>query len=262
MTCTTLRRRVASWPRLVAMPTLLLAAAGCAPDRMTGPSSSVIESVKLEGAAPGALASFGDTVTLLPRVLDRAGRTVAGVTPRYTLSASNILAPLGNGRFEAIGNGRVTVFVRVDSAQTGVVPGGYYVGTAVDSVQVTVQQVAVSLSIMAADSNFAAVGEARPLLVRLTDARGNAMTSGFAALTYSAADSNVVVVDGAGTLRSVRDGSTQVVVRSGALSAARTYSVSASRAHTSCMSYVRRRKARTSCVTVGFVLHPSTSVTP
>ena len=262
MTSSSLRCLVDSWPRIIAIPALLLVAAGCAPDRVTGATRSVIESVKIEGAAPGALASFGDTVTLLPRVLDRAGRTAAGVTPRYTLSAPGILAPLGNGRFEATGNGRVTVFVGIDSAQTGVVPGGYYVGTAVDSVQVTVQQVAVSLSIVAADSSFAAVGEVRPLSVRLADARGHPMTSGFPTLTYSAADSNVVLVDGAGMLRSVRDGSTQVVVRSGALSATRTFNVSASRAHTTCMSYQRRRKARSSCISVGFVLRPASTVTP
>lgn len=243
--------------------TLSLGLAACANDRVAGPDGGGLGRVSLDAAGPTTLASLGDTIAITPRAMSRAGVPIDVGVIAMRLSAPGILEDVGNGRFRAVGNGQVTIRASVDTALSGVVSGGYYVAGAADSVVVTVQQVAVSLTMLASiDSIFHAVGELRQLPVQLADARGNPLLNGTPPVTFSAADSGVVRFDGTGTLRSVKDGTTQVLARSGTLVAARTFLVRATRQHTSCMTYRRRRTAQQLCVSVDFVVRAAAPVTP
>lgn len=258
MNTATIHRR-----RWMMATTVTLALSACAPDRVTAPDAGSVGTVRLEASGPSTLASLGDTIVVTPRVTTRAGtpKSPDGLTMR--LSASGIVEDLGGGRFRAIGNGQVTIRVAIDTALSGVVPGGYYVDGAADSVVITVQQVAVGLSIRAdVDTMFNSIGESRPLLVRLADARGNALVSNLPALTFGAADSSVVRVDASGSIRSIRDGMTAVTARAGDLSASRTFTVRATRQHTSCMTYTRRRRTLSSCASVDIVVRYSGPVNP
>ena len=249
--------------RLLTATTLSLAVSACAADRVTAPDAGSVGTIRLEATGPATLASLGDTIVVTPRVTTRTGvpRMLDGLPMR--LSTTGVVEDLGGGRFRAIGNGQVTIRAAIDTARSGVVPRGYYVDGTADSVVVTVQQLPVGLSIQAVvDTMFNALGETRPLLVRLADARGHALVSNVPTVTFGAADSAVVRVDASGMLRSIRDGVTAVTARAGGLSASRTFTVRATRQHTSCMTYTRRRRVQSSCASVDLVMRYPGSVTP
>lgn len=256
---TSWRATVRPW---IALILLSVGTSACAADKVSGPDASHAGQVTLSAAGPTTLASLGDTIVITSSVRSVAGQPVDATGLALRLSATGILENLGNGRFRAVGNGQVTVRTSVDTARSGVVPTGYYVEGVADSLVVTVRQIAVSLVIQPADSMFRAVGELRPLQFRLADARGNALVGGAPPVAFAAADSTVLRVDGSGVLKSIKDGTTQVIARSGALIASRTFTVNATRQHTSCMTYTRRRQSQTSCASVDFVVRYAREVTP
>jgi hypothetical protein len=207
--------------------TSLLAAgaalAACADDPLR-PERARPARVALALDSTTALASLGDTARVTARVLDAAGRPVAGAVVRWSL-AGGAVARDGEGVYRAVANGRATVVAEVDVGETGVAPAGYWARRVADSVTIDVRQRAARLAIARADTAFRTLGARRLLAVAVTDARGHALLDGPPPLAWRSADPGVVAVDAAGLLHSVARGSARVTVQAGTLSGAATFTV-------------------------------------
>ena len=231
-----------------------LALTACAANDTVSPSGSRAAKVSLAVNSLASLTSFGDTVTLSPRVLDAEGRPLDGARIRWSLSDTGIVQRDGEGIYRAIGNGKVTIFAELDPGGTGVRPAGYWAGRLADSVVVEVQQRPVRLALAPVDTAFGSLGGSRQLNVQVTDARGNVIANGKLPLIWQSADSSVVTVDSAGTVHSLGEGSARVTVRSDTLSGAATFTVDPRRPHTSCMVFTLRHQSRQECVTLEFIV--------
>jgi hypothetical protein len=231
-----------------------LALTACAANDAVGPSGSRAAKVSVAVNSPASLTSFGDTVTLSPRVLDAEGRPLDGARIRWSLSDAGIVQRDGDGIYRAIGNGKVTIVAELDPGGTGVRPAGYWAGRLADSVVVEVQQRPARLALAPVDTAFGTLGGSRQLNVQVTDARGNVIANGALPLIWQSADSSVVTVDSAGTVHSLGEGSARVTVRSDTLSGAAIFTVNARRPHTSCMVFTLRHQSLQECVTLEFVV--------
>jgi hypothetical protein len=249
----TMSRLIRTNGALLAAATLTLTA--CAADDALRPRDAQPAGVHLSVDATGALASLGDTAIVRMQVLDARGAVMRDAHPRWSLSADGIVVADAEGVFRAVGNGRVTIVASIDPGTTGVRPSGYFAERVADSVVIEVRQKAARLTLAPVDTAFGALGTHRQLGVHVTDARGNAMLGGPPPLTWRSADARVVQVDGAGVVRSVGEGTSQVTVQVGDLVGAATFTVQPRRPHTSCMVFAQRRQTRQSCVTVDFTLH-------
>jgi hypothetical protein len=228
--------------------------AGCSPDNVVGPERARPAALTLATAGAGALASFGDTALVIPRVVDRVGRPVADAPLRWAVRTAGVVEQDAPGVFRAVGNGRVTVVAEVDPGRTGVRPAGYYAGPVADSVVLEVRQRPARLALVPADTLFTTLGATRQLRVQLADARGNVLRDAVAGLAWRSADTAVVTVDAAGVVRSHAEGAARITVEADGLLGAVGFAVRPRLPHTSCMRFVQRRQGRQACVTLAFTV--------
>ena len=237
---------------------LLLAAStaltACAPDALLGPGRSQPGHLTITATGPVSLVSLGDSTVLRTSVLDRDGRPLDDVRLRWSVSSSGIVERDAEGVYRAVGNGLVTIVAEVDPGETGVRPDGYWAGRVADSVTIEVRQRPARLSLAPVDTSFATLGARRQLRAQVTDARGNPMVDDPPVLIWRSADPRVVVVDSAGVVSSLGEGTARITVRADALGGETTFTVSPRLPHTSCMEFAQRGKARRSCVTLDLIL--------
>lgn len=236
----------------------LLAAAwlvtACAPADMVRSDDSAPGSIDLTVVSATRLESFGDTALVLSRVLDQAGAALSNVPLRWSASPDGIVQMVSTGTFRAIANGRVTIIAEVDPAESGVRPRGYHSGPVADTVVIEVRQRAVRLAIALSDTIFKTLDARRPLRAEVTDRRGNVMGPGVALVSWRSVNATIVSVDSTGIARSRAEGRTSIVAASGDLSATAAMLVAPRLPHVSCMVYAQRKQAKTSCVSLDFML--------
>lgn len=232
---------------------LLAVLAACASDPVR-PNDSIPTRVVLDVAARD-LGSLGDTSLIRPVVYDQHGVPMAGVQVDWSLSTDGVVVPVGHGAFRAVGNGDVTVRAAVLIGATGVRPGGYWTEPIAASANLRVQQRPARLTIAPVDTMFTTVSSSRRLLVGVSDARGNTMQMLPEPIRYQSTNSDVVIVDETGVVRSRKLGVARVSASLAGLSTNVTFAVDPRLAHTACMVYAKRRRASQQCVTNGFTVH-------
>jgi hypothetical protein len=260
----TFRSRRTLAPRLTTLAAALLVTA-CRSDSVLAPSGGAVDAVRL-AASSRQLTSLGDTLRLDALVRDAAGERLNAVPMQWQLSSTGVLEPLGNGLFRAVGNGRVTIVGAVDPSATGVRPRGYYADLVTDSIVVDVEQRPAQVLTLSADTLFTMVGLARPVRLRITDARGYEVDPALLRVSYQVLDPHVATVDSTGMVRSASEGRTELVATAGTATGSTTWrapiTVRPRAAHTSCMTFTQRRRARQACVTSDFVVHAPRGGTP
>ncbi len=237
----------------------------CAGESMLAPPTGGTENVQL-AASSRQLSSLGDTLRVDALVRNASGAELNAVPLRWQLSAPGVLEPLGHGLFRAVGNGRVIITVAVDPSHTGVRPGGYYADVRVDSVTVNVQQIPAQVLALSADTLFTMVGLTRKVHLRVTDARGHDIDRDLLRVSYHMVDARVATVDSTGRVTSAAEGRTELVATASTAGGASTWqqpvNVRPRAAHTSCMNFTQRRRAREACVTSNFIVHAPREITP
>lgn len=251
--------------RAIAVLAGALLVSACQGDSILAPREGGANSVWLS-ATTQLLTSLGDTLRLKSLVRDATGAPAPDVPMRWQLSAPGILEPLGNGLFRAVGNGRVTIRATVDPSATGVRPSGYFANVSSDSMIVNVQQAPAYMVALSVDTLYTMIGVRRAVGLQVTDARGHEIERDVLSVAYEMMDPRVATVDGAGVVRSVEEGRTELVATARTAAGATTWrapvNVRPRATHTSCMNFTQRRQARKSCVTSDFVVHASREVTP
>lgn len=234
--------------------------AACSSDSVTAPSGGTPDRISVSSNIGLPMSSFGDSATVTVRVFDAGGTALTGVPIVYKVSAPGVVEALGNGIFRAVADGQVTITAEVDPSATGARPAGYYADRLSQTVTLQVRQLPARIVPVSADTGFTALGQLKPVVLRVTDARGNPM--GTVTRTWSTDNPLVATVDANGTVRSVGSGSTRLTYTVGTLSWSTTITVNASRQHVSCMRYTQRRTAREACVTNTFTLRGPRGSTP
>lgn len=244
---------------LILGATVFLAA--CQADSVVAPTGGTPDRITVSTTSTAPMSSFGDSATIAVRVLDAGGATLSGVPLVYKVSAPGVVESLGNGIFRAVGDGQVTVTAEVDPGATGARPAGYYADRLTGTVTLQVRQLPARIIPVSADTGFTALGVIKPVVLRVTDARGNPMGTS-TTRTWSTANPQVATVDANGNVRSVGSGTTRLTYTIGTLTWSTTVIVNASRDHVSCMRYTQRRNAREACVTNTFTLRAPRGSTP
>ncbi len=235
--------------------------AACQADSVVAPTGGTPDRISVSSTVGTPMSSFGDSATVAVRVFDAGGATVTGVPLIYKVSAPGVVESLGNGIFRAVGDGQVTVTAEVDPSATGARPAGYYANRLTGTVTLQVRQVPARIIPVSADTGFTALGLIKPVVLRVTDARGNPMGTSFSR-TWSTDNPQVATVDVNGNVRSIGSGTTRLTYSVGTLTWSATVIVNASRQHVSCMRYTQRRNARETCVTNTFTLRGPRGGTP
>ncbi len=237
------------FPRSFRLPLLLgtMALAACQSDSAVAPGGATPDRVTIARTVT-PLASFGDTAILTTSVVDAAGKPVSGAPLRWTVSAPEVLEPVGPGVFRARANGTAVVRVQIDPAATGAKPSGYFAARLADSIVVTVLQQPARIEPTTADTAFTLLGAVKTIGVRVTDARGNPLTVPFT-LQWSSANANIVSVDNNGRATAKGNGRTTLSVRAGNATWSGGVNVNASRSHVSCMQFTQRKRQQSQCVT-------------
>ncbi len=231
-----------------------MAIMACAPADMTRTPDAAAGTIDLTLVSAAQLESFGDTAILQTRVRDLAGGTMSAVPMKWSASPAGIVQTLANGRFMAIGNGRVTVVAEVDPASSGVRPGGYVASPLADSVVLEVRQRAADIALIGADTLFRTIGAARVMRVQAVDRRGHPVMAIVAPISWRSEQTGIVTIDSLGVARSRSEGVARVIASSGSVSKSLNITVSPRLPHVSCMVYAQRRQSKTSCVSLDFVI--------
>ncbi|MEK7668902.1 MAG: right-handed parallel beta-helix repeat-containing protein, partial [Gemmatimonadota bacterium] len=161
----------------------------------------VADSVALDSSSV-RLTSFGDTVTLVATVLDAAGETITGATPRWSSSDTTVATVSAAGRLFARGTGTAGVRAVVDR------------DTAV--ALVTVAQTLTRFTFEPASLRIDALAAAGSVVATGRDARGFAI-SGLAPTSWTIGDATVAAVSGPGQVTSLLNGSTYLYATRGAV---------------------------------------------
>lgn len=193
---------------------------------VTGPLSNTVSATtdagsslpvaRVEAAVPGAaLAALGAQLRVTAAAFDIDGVPVATTFGFTSLDPAVAVVDPTTGVVTAQGNGTATI--RVEAGDTGVG----------DEVTVTVDQVAVGLSVLPLSAAVAPGGERR-FTATVEDANGNAIFG--RSVLWSSADERVATVDAEGRATGVSDGVTRITAATAAgepLSASATLRVAA-----------------------------------
>lgn len=207
---------------LLAVGTVACSDASTAPEQVVVPS--VPTTVVIDGGT-ALLESIGDQVQYQARVLDQNGVLIPSASVTWETSDASVLALVSPGNFRSAGNGTSTVRARATSGSS----------TVVGEFAVTVTQRAVALTVTATQPRFWAVGQRRPLQLRLVDAKGVAL-SRTVPVTWSSSNPAVVQVDGTGTATSVADGSATITAVSEGLTGSADLTVAATVQYQTCFT--------------------------
>lgn len=176
-------------PRRVLGLAVLLGVAACGGDPAGPP---VAASVTVSGpSAP--LTSIGETVTLTATAKTSKGATISGAEMAWS-SANPSVATVAGGVVTAVGNGTASI-----SATSG---------TALGSVQVTVQQTVTQVSVTFASDTIRALNDTVRATATPRDARGNAVAG--RTVTWSSLNPAVATVNGAGVVTALAEGAAAI----------------------------------------------------
>jgi choice-of-anchor B domain-containing protein len=176
----------------------------------TGPGGA--GSVASISIAPDvAFGALGSTVQLSATPLDAGGNPVQGRTVSWSTSGGGVVTiDPSSGLLTSIGNGSETIRASVGSVQ----------GT----LDVTVQQVPLSLDISPPTTSFNRVGTSLTLQPAAADSNGNPVSDP-GSFTFASSAPGVVHVDGAGLVTANWPGSAEITVEGGGFSDAATFTV-------------------------------------
>jgi choice-of-anchor B domain-containing protein len=163
--------------------------------------------------SPGAVTfgAVGSAATLSAVVKDSDGNILPSAAVAWTIAAPGIITVDGtSGVVTAVANG--TMAVRATS------------GSAQSSIDVTVAQVPVSLSLGAATTGFSLVGSSTMLQPVAADSNGNTI-NGISSLTFASTNASAVHVTNQGMVTANGSGSADISVAVGSLSSSATFSV-------------------------------------
>ena len=154
--------------------------------------------------SPEALefSALGDTLQLGAEPVDANGHAVEGVTVRWASGDAAIAVVDPSGLVRSVGNGEATVTATAGSAS--------------DSAQVTVAQVASVVSVSPEALEFSALGDTLQLGAEPVDANGHAVEG--VTVRWASGDTAVAVVDTSGLVRSVGNGEAVVTATAGSVS--------------------------------------------
>ena len=148
---------------------------------------------------PGTLTALDDTVRLVAEVVDANGHPIEGAAVAWSSGDESVVTVDRAGLVTAVGNGSATVTAAS--------------GSAMASVAVTVAQLPAEIHLSAPFDTLTALGDTVRVGAGVFDANGHAIAG--AGLEWSSGDKTVVTVDGAGLVRAVRNGSTEIAAASG-----------------------------------------------
>lgn len=151
-------RRLSRLLALAVFPALASCSGGAEGGTAPDPQPATIT---LEAPAPAS--SLGDTISVQAQVRDARGTPLPGVALAWTSNAPGVLRPLGNGRFEAVGNGDATLEARL-------VDGGLRA-----TAQGRVEQVAATVEVTPPLARMTGLAGSVSMKARALDARGHAV---------------------------------------------------------------------------------------
>ena len=154
--------------------------------------------------------AFGDKATLAAVVSDRNGHEITGAAVNWLSGNTAVAVVDGAGRVEPVGNGAATI-----TASSGPASG---------TAAVTVEQVAVAVTVSPDSLNFDAFGDTATLAAVVSDRNGYEIEG--AAVAWSSGDTAVAVVDGGGRVESAGNGAAIITAASGTVSATAAVAVS------------------------------------
>ena len=140
--------------------------------------------------------ALGRTQQITVTVRDQRGDPMSGVALSWTSSAPSVATVSTTGLVTAVGNGAATITVAAGAAS---VP-----------VAVTVQQVAATLALSAAQTSFGALGDTLRLTATVRDADGSVIAG--ALVAWASTDTLVATVTAAGLVTARANGTTTIVV--------------------------------------------------
>jgi hypothetical protein len=146
----------------------------------------VAVSASLTSAASVALSSIGETSQITVEARDALDRIIEAPNGSYVSSDPTVAIADANGLISATGNGQAQIAISVD-------------GVPADPVQVTVEQVAASVSAEPGLLILQSPGETGTAMAEVLDALGTAIAG--APLTWVSADAGIATVDPEGPRR-------------------------------------------------------------
>ncbi|MDE2878525.1 MAG: Ig-like domain-containing protein [Gemmatimonadota bacterium] len=163
---------------------------------------------------PGAiqLAAIDQTVQLVAEVRDQRGQIMTSVVVAWSSSDGAVVNVDSTGLVRAAGDGTATVTASA--------------GDASDTAEITVAQEVSAIAVSPATARLEAVGDTARLVAEPTDANGYPVAD--AAVDWRSDDKNVAVVDSAGLVRAVGEGTATVTASTGDVSATAAITVSES----------------------------------
>jgi len=176
--------------------TLLLLTACGGKSSSTGPTATAA-SITLSTTTV-SLSSLNQTQALTATVLDAGGATIAGAAVTWSTNTSSVATVSTGGVITAVGNGTAQITAASGSAQA--------------TANVTVQQVAATLSLTPDTLRLAAAGDTATIGRTVRDALGSTMTG--VPVTFATSNPSVATVGVAtGKVTAAGDGATTVIAQ-------------------------------------------------
>lgn len=166
---------------------------------------SPVDHIELTPSSLG-FASLGETQAVSGRIVARTGASVAGLSLTFSSSNAAVASVDNSGTVTANANGSATITASVDGMTA--------------TVAVSVQQVPTSISVSPASVITTSLGETRPFLATIVDARGNAVTG--VTITWSSSDTHVASISSTGVATANSIGSATLTATAGGKSGSAT----------------------------------------
>jgi uncharacterized protein YjdB len=175
-----------------------LSACGAEAPTATESGSDPAPSAITLSASSVNLASLGATETLSATVMDQFGATMTGQSVRWTSNSPTVASVSTDGLITAISNGTSTV-----SASLGSISA---------TANVTVAQVAATITISPDSALLESLGDTLTLIARVDDADGTGIIN--PTLSWTSSDPGVASIDPDGLLTSIQNGATTITATS------------------------------------------------
>ena len=171
---------------------------------------TVVSPVDHVELAPASLtfASIGQSGSLTPKIVARAGASIDGITVSLSTSNPAVATVDSKGVVTATGNGAATITASADGSTA--------------TAAVTVKQVVASVTVSPKAASVSAIGDTRTFTATVADAIGNPIQS--PAIAWTSSDQSIATVSG-GTVVGKRAGSATITASIDGKSDAATFIV-------------------------------------
>ena len=150
-----------------------------------------------------AFSAIGDTATLTATVTDSNGYGIANAPVAWATIDGSVATVDSTGLVTAVGVGEASVTATSGSVEA--------------SANITVEQVARSISVQPTEVTFSAIGDTATLTATVTDSNGNEIAN--ASVAWATSDGSVATVDSTGLVTAVGVGEASVTATSGSVEA-------------------------------------------